>query len=118
VHQPLDACALAAGLLTQQFDPGPGGALVAVDRLAQLSYGKGEQLPCAATNRIAMVAGQAGFGEECAAPALSYSGAQLEGVVSHPGGRFHVHYAAAALEVSGHVDAYAVASGSILKLPL
>jgi alpha-acetolactate decarboxylase len=47
-----------------------------------------------------------------------YSGAQLEGVVSHPGGRFHVHYADVALEVSGHVDAYAVASGSILKLPL
>lgn len=47
-----------------------------------------------------------------------YSGAQLEGVVSHPGDRFHIHYADAALEVSGHVDAYAVASGSILKLPL
>ena len=47
-----------------------------------------------------------------------YSGAQLEGVVSHPGGRFHVHYANDALDASGHVDAYAVARGSVLKLPL
>ncbi|HEX5687106.1 MAG TPA: acetolactate decarboxylase [Ideonella sp.] len=47
-----------------------------------------------------------------------YSGEQLEGVVSHPGERFHVHYADDAASVSGHVDAYAVARGGVLKLPL
>lgn len=46
-----------------------------------------------------------------------YSGAALEGVVSHPGERLHVHYVDAAVTVSGHVDAYAVAAGSVLKLP-
>jgi len=47
-----------------------------------------------------------------------YSGVQLEGVVSHSGERFHVHYADDAASVSGHVDAYAVARGGLLKLPL
>lgn len=47
-----------------------------------------------------------------------YSGEQFEGVVSHAGERFHVHYADDALTVSGHVDAYAVARGSLLQLPL
>ncbi|MBL8326264.1 MAG: hypothetical protein JNJ89_15035 [Rubrivivax sp.] len=47
-----------------------------------------------------------------------YSGAALEGVVSHPGERFHVHYASADLGVSGHVDAYAVARGATLKLQI
>lgn len=46
-----------------------------------------------------------------------YSGAALEGVVSHPGERFHLHYADAGLRVSGHVDAYAVGAGATLKLP-
>lgn len=46
-----------------------------------------------------------------------YSGAALEGVVSHPGERFHVHYADTQATVSGHVDAYAVAEGAVLLLP-
>lgn len=45
-----------------------------------------------------------------------YSGARLEGVVSHPGERFHIHFVDAALKVSGHVDQYRVKSGSTLWL--
>lgn len=47
-----------------------------------------------------------------------YSGAALEGAVSHPGERFHIHYADSGATVSGHVDRYSVAAGSVLKLPL
>jgi len=47
-----------------------------------------------------------------------YSGAALEGVVSHPGERFHLHYADAGATVSGHVDRYSVAAGAVLKLPV
>jgi alpha-acetolactate decarboxylase len=47
-----------------------------------------------------------------------YSGEALEGVVSHPGERFHLHYADATASVSGHVDRYSVAAGAVLKLPL
>ncbi len=47
-----------------------------------------------------------------------YSGAALEGVVSHPGERLHVHFVDAGATVSGHVDAYAIAAGSVLKLPV
>jgi alpha-acetolactate decarboxylase len=47
-----------------------------------------------------------------------YSGAVLEGVVSHPGERFHLHFADAGATVSGHVDRYSVAAGAVLKLPL
>jgi alpha-acetolactate decarboxylase len=47
-----------------------------------------------------------------------YSGQALEGVVSHPGERFHLHYADAGATVSGHVDRYSVAAGAVLKLPL
>lgn len=47
-----------------------------------------------------------------------YSGAELEGVVSHPGERFHVHFVDSAVLVSGHVDAYAVGAGAVLKLPV
>lgn len=47
-----------------------------------------------------------------------YSGAALEGVVSHPGERFHVHFADADATVSGHVDRYSVAAGAVLKLPV
>jgi len=47
-----------------------------------------------------------------------YSGAALEGVVSHPGERFHLHYADLDATVSGHVDRYSVAAGAVLKLPL
>lgn len=47
-----------------------------------------------------------------------YSGAGLEGVVSHAGERFHLHFVDSVLTVSGHVDAYAVAVGAVLKLPV
>jgi alpha-acetolactate decarboxylase len=47
-----------------------------------------------------------------------YSGSALEGVVSHPGERFHLHFADAAATVSGHVDRYSVGAGAILKLPV
>ena len=46
-----------------------------------------------------------------------YSGANLEGVVSHPGERFHVHYIDKNMTVSGHVDQYSVRAGSTLWLP-
>ena len=46
-----------------------------------------------------------------------YSGVALEGVVSHPGERFHVHYADAGFYVSGHVDDYQVTRGAVLLLP-
>lgn len=46
-----------------------------------------------------------------------YSGAKLEGVVSHPEERFHVHYIDKELTVSGHVDQYTVRAGATLWLP-
>ncbi len=46
-----------------------------------------------------------------------YSGAQLEGVVSHPGERFHVHYINNDMTMSGHVDQYSVLAGATLWLP-
>lgn len=47
-----------------------------------------------------------------------YSGKALEGVISHPGERFHAHFVDNALAVSGHVDQYNVQSGSTLFLPV
>lgn len=47
-----------------------------------------------------------------------YSGAALEGVVSHPGERLHLHYVDAAQTVSGHVDRFSIAAGSVLRLPV
>jgi alpha-acetolactate decarboxylase len=47
-----------------------------------------------------------------------HSGSGLEGVITHPGERFHLHYATADASRSGHVDAYAVRAGSVLLLPL
>lgn len=47
-----------------------------------------------------------------------YSGAGLEGVVSHAGERFHLHYVDSGATVTGHVDRYSVAAGAVLKLPL
>lgn len=47
-----------------------------------------------------------------------YSGPSLEGVVTHPGERFHVHFADPGATVSGHVDRYSVAGGAVLKLPI
>lgn len=46
-----------------------------------------------------------------------YSGAELEGVVSHPGERLHLHFIDPALTVSGHVDRFSIAAGAVLKLP-
>jgi len=46
-----------------------------------------------------------------------YTGAALEGIASHPGERFHVHYANPELTASGHVDKYHVAKGATLLLP-
>jgi alpha-acetolactate decarboxylase len=46
------------------------------------------------------------------------SGDALEGVVSHPGERFHLHFVDPSLGFSGHVDDYAVARGATLKLPV
>lgn len=45
-----------------------------------------------------------------------YSGEALEGVVSHPGERLHLHFADGSLSRSGHVDDYSVAAGAILYL--
>lgn len=47
-----------------------------------------------------------------------YSGKSLEGVVSHPGERFHLHYVDRDTKVSGHVDDYSVKAGAVLQLPL
>jgi hypothetical protein len=47
-----------------------------------------------------------------------YSGAALEGVVSHPGERLHLHYVDAGTTVSGHVDRIGIAAGAVLKLPV
>lgn len=46
-----------------------------------------------------------------------YSGDALEGVVSHPGEKFHVHYIDNDNTVSGYVDQYSVKSGSLVWLP-
>lgn len=46
-----------------------------------------------------------------------YTGPKLEGVVSHEGERFHVHYIDNAQTVSGHVDQYSVRAGATLWLP-
>jgi hypothetical protein len=47
-----------------------------------------------------------------------FSGAALEGTVSHPGERLHVHFADPGVTVSGHVDRYSVGPGVVLKMPL
>ena len=59
------------------------------------------------------------FKEAAAAGTLLgfYTAAALEGIASHPGERFHVHYANADFSVSGHVDEYRVPRGSVLLLP-
>jgi hypothetical protein len=46
-----------------------------------------------------------------------YGGAALEGLVSHPGERFHLHFADMNARASGHVDRYRVAAGAMLRLP-
>ena len=46
-----------------------------------------------------------------------YSGQALEGVITHPGEKFHLHFVTTSLSASGHVDAYSVKKGSKLSLP-
>ena len=46
-----------------------------------------------------------------------FSAEELEGVLSHPGERFHVHYADNDIKTSGHLDSFGVAGGARLLLP-
>jgi alpha-acetolactate decarboxylase len=46
-----------------------------------------------------------------------YSAQELEGVISHPGERFHVHYADDDLKISGHLDHFGIHQGATLLLP-
>jgi alpha-acetolactate decarboxylase len=46
-----------------------------------------------------------------------YSAEEQEGVITHPGERFHVHYADNDLKTSGHLDNYGIAKGAKLLLP-
>jgi alpha-acetolactate decarboxylase len=46
-----------------------------------------------------------------------YSGDSLEGVITHPGERFHLHNADPDFRTSGHTDEYTVARGAVLLLP-
>lgn len=46
-----------------------------------------------------------------------YGAAALEGVITHPGEKFHVHWASPDFARSGHVDGYGVAAGAQLLLP-
>jgi alpha-acetolactate decarboxylase len=46
-----------------------------------------------------------------------YSAAELEGVISHPGERFHVHYADDDFTATGHLDRFSVRKGATLLVP-
>ncbi|MBT9457947.1 MAG: acetolactate decarboxylase [Burkholderiaceae bacterium] len=46
-----------------------------------------------------------------------YSGSALEGVVSHPGERLHLHFVSDDRTRSGHVDALQLVAGAVLRLP-
>ena len=46
-----------------------------------------------------------------------YSAEEQEGVITHPGERFHVHYADDDLKTSGHLDNFGIAKGAKLLLP-
>jgi alpha-acetolactate decarboxylase len=46
-----------------------------------------------------------------------YSGDELEGVISHPGQRFHLHISNAKFTWSGHIDEYEIRKGAKLLLP-
>jgi len=46
-----------------------------------------------------------------------YSAEKLEGVISHPGERFHVHYTDNQFKTSGHLDSYGIGKGAVLRLP-
>jgi alpha-acetolactate decarboxylase len=90
-------------------EPGPGGAKGAHGGHA--GHGGGH-----ANNRSEMRS----FRQPGASGQLIgvYSGAALEGTVSHPGERFHLHFADMNATLSGHVDRYSVAAGAVLKLPM
>jgi alpha-acetolactate decarboxylase len=46
-----------------------------------------------------------------------YSAEELEGVISHPGERLHIHYADDGIKISGHLDSFGVRKGARLQLP-
>ncbi|HEY8367843.1 MAG TPA: hypothetical protein VIM86_00860 [Thermodesulfobacteriota bacterium] len=46
-----------------------------------------------------------------------YSGPALEGVITHPGERIHVHLLDPGRTVTGHLDAFGLAAGAVLSLP-
>jgi len=46
-----------------------------------------------------------------------FSAEELEGVLSHPGERFHFHYADNDIKTSGHLDGFGVAKRARLLLP-
>ena len=46
-----------------------------------------------------------------------YSAEEQQGVITHPGERFHVHYADNNLKTSGHLDNFGIAKGAKLLLP-
>jgi alpha-acetolactate decarboxylase len=46
-----------------------------------------------------------------------YAAEALEGIISHPGERLHVHYTDEALTISGHLDSFSVRKGATLLLP-
>ena len=43
-----------------------------------------------------------------------YSAEELEGVISHPGERFHIHYADKDIKISGHLDQFGIGKGLAL----
>lgn len=57
-------------------------------------------------------------GEKMGAEVVGFhSGDALEGVISHPGNKFHEHVLDAARTLTGHLDAYDIAAGAVLLLP-
>ncbi len=46
-----------------------------------------------------------------------YSAEEQQGVITHPGQRFHIHYADNNLKTSGHLDNFGIAKGAKLLLP-
>ncbi|MDP2810791.1 MAG: acetolactate decarboxylase [Rhodocyclaceae bacterium] len=46
-----------------------------------------------------------------------FSGDALEGIISHPGEKFHEHLLDPARTLTGHLDAYDIAAGTVLLLP-
>jgi hypothetical protein len=46
-----------------------------------------------------------------------YSSEELEGVISHPGERLHIHFTDDEIKISGHLDTFGVRKGATLLLP-